>query len=185
MTTREIGISVIIGLGFWVFGVFGLCWVPFGYVISLLISILGAIVVVWIVKKIRSGKDFTSTHITISALLGCGLLLFAARMIAVSDSETITLDCTNLSAYKDPASVNPNGIVIWKIKGNLQKNFTVTFTDEKAPFMDTTTNTYKKIVKGLGQSPPETAKNLGFFTYQFTCPNGEVADPMLFVPRVP
>ncbi len=183
MTLREIGISVVIGLAFWFFGRYALSWVPFGYVGSILISIVGALVFVWIAKKIRSGKEFTSTQISFSAIFGCALLLSAARIIAVSDSETIILDCANHSAYKDPASVNRNGVVVWKIKGNLQKNFTVTFTGDRAPFLDTTTNTYKKIVNGLGQSPPETAKNPGFFTYQFTCADGTVADPMLFVPR--
>lgn len=182
MTPREIGISIIIGLVFYFVGRFVLYWVPLGYIGSMLLSIAGAVALVFIIKKIRGQKSFTAGHIILSALFGGGIVLFAARMLLVPDHETIIIDCTKKTAYRDPASVNRKGDVVWKVKGGLNKNFEVTFLDQNAPFNEPGGG-YKKKVRGNTQSNPEIAENLGFFRYQFVCSDGAIVDPMLFIPR--
>jgi hypothetical protein len=173
---------ILIAVVIWFIGYKFLYWIPGGPVISFLLSILGAVVVVVVARKISLAES-ASTQI-VWAVIGSALTLFAVtQVLTYTSAREIIVNCKNKKVYPNHAYADINDNIDWRFDANTIKDYSIEF-DVGSPFNDNLGNPKKKIPSdpSSGKTPPEKVRRYGYFTYHLTCADGTVIDPMIHVP---
>jgi hypothetical protein len=185
-TVNRMIISVIVGIVVWlIFGYF-LHWLPGGKLISLLLSVVGAIVFTEVANIVAGSMRTTVSSFAqpLIAAAGSAAVLYVGSLLIVS-SVVVQINCTpgSASANPDPAKVQLGGTVKWTASSTSFRSYTIHFKDQ-SPFDGVTPGTQLKDIPSnptTGETPPNTTKRTGRFEYGFTCSNGPVVDPMIDV----
>ena len=186
-TVNRIIISMIVGIVVWfIFGYF-LYWWPGAKLISLLLSIVGAMVfteVAYFVAGLMRASVSSSVQPLIAAAGSAAVLYFTTSLLIVS-SAVVQINCTpgSASASPDPVRIQLGGTVKWTAANTSLRSYTIHLKDQ-SPFDGITPGTQLKDIPSnptTGETPPNTTKRIGQFRYGFTCSNGPVVDPMIDV----
>jgi uncharacterized membrane protein YeaQ/YmgE (transglycosylase-associated protein family) len=182
MNIRQIIAILLIALVIWFIGYRFLYWLPGGPIISFLLSLVGAIVVVLIARKVNLAER-SSTQI-VWAVIGSAFTLFAVtQYLTYSSAREIIVNCKNKKVYPNHTYADINDDIDWRFDANTEKNYSIEF-DVGSPFNDYIGNPKKKVPSdpSSGRTKPEKIRRYGYFTYHLTCADGTVIDPMIHVP---
>ncbi|MCI0613035.1 hypothetical protein L0244_08595 [bacterium] len=173
---------ILIAVVIWFIGYKFLYWIPGGPVFSFLLSILGAMVVVVIARKVNLAESASSQIVW--GVIGSAFTLFlVTQYLTYSSARQIIVNCQNKRAYPNHAYADINDDIDWRSDGNTEKNYTIEFTTG-SPFNDNLGDPKKKVPSdpSIGKTLKEKVRRYGYFYYRFTCADGTVVDPMIHVP---
>lgn len=183
MNISQILRVLLIAVVIWFIGYKFLYWLPGGYVLSIVLSLLGAIVFVSIARKVNLAETATSQIVV--AAIGSLVTLFAVtQYFTYTSPREIIINCRDKRVYPNHAYADINDDIDWRSEGNTEKDYSIEFKTG-SPFNDNLGNPKKKIPSdpSVGKTLREKVRRSGYFYYGFRCADGTVVDPMIQVPR--
>ena len=187
LSVPKIYISLIVAIVVWLICRYFLYWVPGGNVVSLLLSIAGAILLTAVTDNVARAMNTSVTSVphTIAAAVGSATALYVTISLLTVSNAVVGINCspTAPSANPDYVYIQVGSTVKWTAANASLRSYTIKFKDQ-SPFDDPSTGMQLKIIASnpaTGETPRNTARRPGPFYYGFTCSNGPVVDPMIDV----
>lgn len=188
LSGSKIIISLIVAIVVWLIGRYFLYWLPGGMLVSILLSIAGAILLTTVADNVAREMNASVSSVVhaVVAAVGSATLLFGTMSALTVSNAVVTINCSRTapSANPDYVYIKAGSTVKWTAADTSSRSFTVRFKDQ-SPFDDVITGTQLKIISSnptTGETATNTIKDRpGAHRYGFTCSNGTVVDPMIDV----